>query len=111
MSASAARWVSALSSCLESVEREQVGSPCPVVDHEVIHPRPAAPDELGVWLICRTKAEQRIFRDTAQARFVADLKRRMLAAGFAESAVAALTVRITSRDEVLAAGGRLSSFR
>jgi len=111
MPSDSARWISALSACLEAVEREQAGAPCPVVDHELIHARGGPTDELGVWLICRTREEQRLFRDTGLARFAAELKRRMLAAGFSEAAVAALTLRITSRDDVAAAGGRMSSFR
>lgn len=97
--------------CLDALEREQIGSACPVIDHEVIAPRDGGADDFFVWLVCRTKAERRVFVDTEQARFVSALKKRMLAVDFPESAVASLTVRVTSRDEVDAAGGRFSGLR
>lgn len=83
---------------------------CPVVDHEVVAATGGGADELFVWLVCRTKAEKRQFADTEQLRFVSALKKRMLAAGFSEPAVASLTVRATSREELDAAGGRFSGL-
>ncbi len=66
------------------------------------------PDEFCVWLVCRTRVEQREFRDTDLARFNSGLRRRMLATGFSEGAVAALEVRVTSREEMPA--GRFPAF-
>lgn len=97
--------------CLDALEREQLGSACPVIDHEVVAPREGGADDFFVWLVCRSKTERRTFADTEQARFVSGLKKRMLAAGFPESAVASLNVRATSREEVDAAGGRFSGLR
>jgi hypothetical protein len=77
----------------------------------VIAPRDSGADDFFVWLVCRTKAERRTFADTEQARFVSTLKRRMLAAGFSETGVASLTVRVTSREEVDAAGGRFAALK
>ncbi len=105
------QWARRLGECLDALEREQVGSPCPVVDHEVIAPRAGGTDDFFVWLVCRAKAERRTFADTEQARFVSALKKKMLAANFPESAVASLTVRVTSREEVDAAGGRFAGLR
>jgi hypothetical protein len=96
---------------VSDVEREQLGSACPVVDHEVIAARDGGADDLFVWLVCRAKAERRAFTDTEQARFLSALKKRMLAAGFPESAVASLRARATSRDEVEASGGRFAALR
>ncbi len=104
-------WRVVLGDCLSHAEREQLGSACPVVDHEVIAPRAGGADDFFVWLVCRTKAERRAFADTEQARFVSGLRKRMLAAGFPESAVASLSVRATSRDEVDAVGGRFAALR
>lgn len=95
-----ANWMSTLSDCLAQIEREQVGSACPVVDHEVAQGSNGSADDMTAWLICRNRAEQRAFRDTEMPRVVSALRRRMLAAGFPESAVSSLQVRVTSRDEV-----------
>jgi hypothetical protein len=100
-----------MSDCLDAAERGQIGSACPVVDHEVVVAPAAGEDDLSVWLVCRSKAERRVFADTEQARFVSELKRRMLAQGFSESAVASLVVRTTSREELDASGGRFASLR
>lgn len=100
------KWLRMVSDCLVAVEREQIGSPSPVVDHEVIPSAPGSPDDLTVWCVCRTKAERRQFADTEQARFVSALTKKLLAAGFPEAAVTSLRVRVTSRDEVEARGGK-----
>ncbi|MBI2511193.1 MAG: hypothetical protein HYV96_04395 [Opitutae bacterium] len=104
-------WRARLADCVAAAEREQLGSACPVVDHEVVAPSDGGAEDFFVWLVCRTKAERRTFTDTEQARFVSALKRRMLAAGFPEPAVASLAVRATSREEVDAAGGRFAALR
>lgn len=104
-------WRTRLGDCIAAAEREQIGSACPVVDHEIVAAPAGGADDLFVWLVCRTKTEKRQFADTGQARFVSALKRRMLAAGFPESAVASLTARATSREEVDAAGGRFAGLR
>lgn len=103
-------WRTRLSDCVAAAEREQIGSACPVVDHEVLAAPGGGADDLFVWLVCRTKAEKRQFAGTEQSRFVSALKKRMLAAGFSEPAVASLTARVTSREEVEAAGGRFSGL-
>jgi hypothetical protein len=105
------QWTRRIGECLDALEREQVGSLCPVVDHEVVAPRDGGADDFFVWLVCRTKAERRTFADTEHARFVSALKKRMLVDGFPESAVASLTTRVTSREEVEAAGGRFAGLR
>lgn len=104
-------WRTRLSDCVAETEREQIGSACPVVDHEVIATGDGGTEALFVWLVCRSKAEKRQFADTEQARFVSAVKRRMLAAGFSESAVASVRTRATAREELDAAGGRFSALR
>jgi hypothetical protein len=106
-----AKWVKAMSECLAAVEREQVGSPCPVVDHELIAPFTGNPEDMCVWCICRTEEEKQVFGDTEHSRYVSTLKKKMIAAGFPETAIATLTTRVTSRDEVEAGGGRFYFFR
>lgn len=100
-----------MSECLAATEREQIGSRCPVVDHELLAPFTGVPDDLCVWLICRTKEERQLFSDTEQARFVSALKKKMLGAGLPESVVTSLATRVTSREEVEAGGGRFCFFR
>jgi len=97
-------WVSLVANCVAELEREQVGSACPVVDHEVLRGTDGGPDDMVVWLICRNKSEQRQFTDTELSRAASALKRKLLVAGFPEAALAALSVRVTSRDEVNARG-------
>lgn len=111
MAGESGQWTRRIGECLDALAREQIGSACPVIDHEVVAPRGGEADDFFVWLVCRSKAERRTFSDTEQARFVSALKKRMLVAGFPESAVASLSVRVTSRDEVDAAGGRFSALR
>jgi hypothetical protein len=92
------------------MEREQIGSPCPVVDYELVPSFAGGSEEMGVWCICRTEKEKTLFRDTEYARYVSALKKKMMAAGFSEAAVASLTARVTSREEIEAGGGRLHFF-
>lgn len=99
-----ANWVSVLSDCLAGFEREQVGSTCPVVDHEIVRGSGTAEDAT-VWLVCRTRAEQRQFSDSELARARAALRRRMIAAAFPESIVDSIHFRVTSREEVAQRGG------
>lgn len=103
-------WVTELSNCLTAVEREQTGSSCPVVDHEIVRGPGGTAEDATVWLICRNRSEQRLFTDTELSRFAATLRRRMLAAGFPENAVDGFPVRVTSREEVEQRGG-YSFFR
>lgn len=107
----AGEWLRKMADCLDAAEREQIGSPCPVVDHELIAPLDGGPDDLVAWCVCRTPEEKRRFVDTEQARFVSALRRKMLAAGFPESAIASLRVQATSRGEIEAMGGRFSALR
>jgi len=97
-------WVSVAADCIASIEREQVGSPCPIVDHEVGRGPADTAEDLTIWLICRSRAEQRQFADTELSRTASALRRKLLAAGFPEPALASLAVRVTSRDEVNARG-------
>jgi hypothetical protein len=97
--------------CLEALQREQIGSQCPVVDHELVASSAGSPDDVCVWFICRNEAEKRLFIDTEQSRYVSALKQKMIAAGLSESAVSSLTTRVTSREEVEASGGRFDFFR
>jgi hypothetical protein len=101
-------WAKVLSECLAKAEREQIGSRCPVVDHEVLAPNAGSPDDICVWLICRSKEEKQLFSDTEHSRFASELRRQLLRAGFPETAVASISTRVTSREEVEAAGGRVS---
>jgi hypothetical protein len=100
MAEKATNWVGMLSVCLAELEREQLGSVCPFVDYEVARGTGGGPEDMTAWLICRNRLEQRQFTDSELSRALAALRRRMLAAGFSESAVASVRVRVTSRDEV-----------
>lgn len=106
-----AKWAQILSDCLSAAEREQGGSQCPVVDHEVLAPNTGNPDDICVWLICRSKDEKQLFSDTEYSRFASAVRRKLLQAGFPESAVTSLSTQVTSREEVQAAGGRISLAR
>ena len=101
-------WVQAMANCLTAFQREQAGSPCPVVDYEVIPDASGGADDLCVWLVCRTRAEKNDFIGTERSRSLSILKKKMLAAGFSESAVASVDFQITSRAEVEEKGGRFS---
>lgn len=102
--ASPTNWVSVVSDCVAALEREQIGSSSPVVDHEVRRGLDGTAEDITVWLICRNKTEQRQFADTELARATSALKRKLLAAGFPEPALTSLVVRVTSREEVNAHG-------
>lgn len=102
------KWLKMVSDCLTAVEREQIGSASPVVDHEVTPAVSGSPEDITVWCICRTKAERRRFADTEQSRFVSAVTKQLLAAGFPESAMTSLRVRVTSREEVDATGGKFN---
>ena len=105
MSSNTTNWVGILSDCLASLEREQVGSLAPFVDHEVARGTDGGPEDMTAWLICRNQAEQRAFADSQLARVGSALKKKLIAAGFPEPAVASLRVRATSREEVQQRGG------
>lgn len=92
-----------MSDTLSALERDQVGSSYPVVDHEIV--RSAVADEATVWLICRNRAEQRLFADSELARSRSALRKRLLASGVGEAVVDALDIRVTSREEVQQRGG------
>ncbi|HVU15276.1 MAG TPA: hypothetical protein VHD32_00010 [Candidatus Didemnitutus sp.] len=111
MSDDPAKWVKAMATCLAEAEQDQLGSPCPVVDHELIASFSGSPDDMCVWFVCRTDEEKQLFADTERSRFVSGLRRKMIAAGFPDSAVATLTTKLTSREEVDAGGGRFYFFR
>ena len=108
MSADKTNWTKVVADCVEAMEREHVASAARVVDHEIVPISGGAADEIAVWLICRDREERTAFVDSELSRFRSELSRRLLAAGFAENALASLIVRATSRDEMAARGGRLS---
>src|SRR5437868_6242346 len=105
------KWTQLMSDCLADFVREQSNSPSPVVDYELRVDPAKAPEDILVWFICRTTAEKADFISTERARSISLFKKKMMAAGFSESAVASLEVRVTSRDEVNRAGGSSAFFR
>lgn len=100
-----------MTDCLAAVVREQSGSSCPVVDYELRTGLAGDPDDMGVWFICRTRAEKAEFTRTDCSRSISVFKKKMLAAGFSDSAVASVEIKITSRDEIEKAGGSSYFFR
>lgn len=105
------KWTQLLSDCLSNFVREQSGSPYPVADYELRIDSARVPDDILVWFICRTQAEKADFVSTERSRSISLLKKKMMVAGFPESAVASLEVRVTSRDEVEKVGGSHAFFR
>jgi hypothetical protein len=106
MPAPAATWRELLNRCLAELEREQIGSLCPLVDHEVVRTPSDEGEDGEVRLICRTRAETRTFTDTELPRTQSSLRRKLLAGGFPETGLASLRLTVTSRDE-FATGRRL----
>jgi hypothetical protein len=106
MTTETAQWLKAMHDCLAAAEQEQMGSACPVVDHELITAPGEGLEGMEVWCICRTKDEKNTFTDMELTRYTSSLRRRMLQAGFPESAVASLTIRVTSREDVAVGRGR-----
>jgi hypothetical protein len=51
------------------------------------------------------------FIRTERSRSISVFKKKMLAAGFSDSAVASVEIKITSRDEIEKAGGSSHFFR
>ena len=100
-----------MSDCLSDFVREQSSSPHPVVDYELRMDAEKAPEDIAVWFICRTQAEKVDFISTERSRSISLFKRKMMAVGFPEAAVASLEVNVTSRDEVEKAGGSYAFFR
>ena len=105
------KWRQALTDCLTALVREQSGSSCPVVDYELRTSPTGDPDDMTVWFICRTKAEKAEFTRIERSRSISVFKKKMLAAGFSDSAVASVEIKITSRDEIEKAGGSSYFFR
>lgn len=105
------KWTQVMSDCLSDFIREQSGSPYPVVDYEWRMDSAKAPDDTVVWFICRTQVEKADFISTERSRSISLLKKKMMAVGFPESAVASLEVRVTSREEVEKSGGGYAFFR
>ena len=105
------KWTQLMSDCLSEFVRDQSGSPYPIVDYELRVDSARLPDDIAVWFICRTQAEKADFVSTERSRSISLFKKKMMAAGFPESAVASLEVRVTSRDEVEKAGGSYAFFR
>ena len=100
-----------MASSLSAFLREQTGSPCPVVDYEVRAEIGGGPDDMRVWLICRTEQEREEFISTERSRSISLLKKKMIAAYFPDAAVASVEVHITSREEIARSGGVSSFFR
>ena len=94
-----------MSDCASAFVREQGVSSCPVVDYELRSAIAGGPDDMRVWLICRTKEEKAEFISTEKSRGISLFKKKMIRAGFPESAVALVEIKITSREEVQQAGG------
>jgi hypothetical protein len=106
-----AKWMQMMTGCMSMFVREQAGSPCPVVDYEVRVDAAEVPDDMHVWFICRTKNEKEEFNTTERSRGISVFKKKMIAAGFPDSAVASVEIKVTSRDEVEKAGGSSYFFR
>ncbi len=104
MPATKPQWTQRISDCLSEFVREQGGSLHAVVDYEFRVDAATAPDDILVWFICRSKTEKEEFLSMARSRSISLFKKRMLAAGFPESAVASVEVRVTSREERERAG-------
>jgi hypothetical protein len=111
MPATKPKWTQLMSDCLSDFVREQGSSPYPVVDYELRMDSAKVPEDSVVWFICRTQAEKADFTSTERPRSISLFKKKMMAAGFPESAVASLEVRVTSRDEVAKTGGSYAFFR
>lgn len=105
------KWRQAMIDCLTVLVREQAGSSCPVVDYELRNSLSGDPDEMRVWFICRTKPEKEEFSRTERSRSISVFKKKMIAAGFSDSAVASVEIKITSRDEIEKTGGSSYFFR
>ena len=100
-----------MSGCVSAFMREQGASSCPVVDYELRADSAGESDDMRLWLICRTKGEKAEFLSTEKSRSISVFKKKMIAAGFPDSAVASVEIKITSRDEVDQAGGNSYFFR
>jgi len=100
-----------MSDCLAEFVREQGGSSSPVVDYELRMDQVNAPEDSVVWFICRTQGEKADFISMERSRSISLFKKKMMAAGFPESAVASLEVKVTSREEVAKAGEGYAFFR
>ncbi len=100
-----------MTECLTALVREQSGASCPVVDYELRTNHTGDPDDMRVWFICRTKAEKEEFTRAERSRSIAVFKKKMLAAGFSDSAVASVEIKTTSRDEIEKAGGSSYFFQ
>jgi hypothetical protein len=100
-----------MTDCLSAFVREQAGSSCPVVDYELRVDAAEVPDDVRVWFICRTQSEKDEFNATERSRGISVFKKKMIAAGFPDSAVASVEIKVTSRDEVEKAGGSSYFFR
>lgn len=105
------KWTQLISDCLSDFVREQSSAAYPVADYELRLNPAKAPEDAVVWFICRTRKEKAGFMTLERLRSISLLNKKLLAAGFPESAIASLEVRVTSRDEVEKAGGSLSFFR
>ena len=100
-----------MSDCLVEFVREPGSASCPVVDYELRADLAGGGDDMRVWFICRTKAEKDQFLRTERSRSISVFKKMMIAAGFSDSAVASVAIKVTSRDEVEEAGGSSYFFR
>ena len=105
------KWSQVMSHCLTDFIREQGSASCPVVDYELRADLAGGADDMRVWFICRTKAEKDQFMSTERSRSISVFKKTMIAAGFPDSAVASIEIKVTSRDEVEKSGGSSYFFR
>ncbi|MEO6996018.1 MAG: hypothetical protein ABI273_20620, partial [Lacunisphaera sp.] len=88
------KWRHAMTDCLTAFVREQSSSSCPVVDYELRTSPTGDPDDMTVWFICRTKPEKEEFGRTERSRSISVFKNKMLTAGFSDSAVASVEIKI-----------------
>ena len=100
-----------MTDCLAALVREQAGSSCPIVDYELRTSPSGDPDEMRVWFICRSNPEKEEFNRTERSRSISVFKKKMIAAGFSDSAVASVEIKITSRAEIEKAGGNSYYFQ
>lgn len=96
--------------CVAEVKASQRAS-CAFVDEEVMPHFDGRPDDIFVWLICRTRTEKEAFRKSELTRTTNALKESMGRAGFPDYAVASLSTDVTSTEDIEDGGGRFSFFR
>lgn len=105
------RWGTLMVACVDALRLEQSDAECAFVDREIIPPFTGHPDEISVWFICSTKKLKERFQVSVMQHQVEALKKKMIEAGFPESAVQSIVTRVTSLEEIEDGGGRFAFFR